>query len=143
MSRMGNQATAGRRQTATKSFLSRQATRSSGALYKFKLGHGPVSVHKPLNYSCIRDYLQGLVADISPFDTHSLRAGGASAAANAGVPDGLFQRHGRWKSISTDGYVGESLISRLPVSKKLGFNFLLLTSHFPFFFSIRMCILED
>ena len=93
-------------------------------MYKFKEGLGPVSVHKPLSYSCIRDYFKstfrGLVADISPFDTHSLRAGGASAAANAGVPDGLFQRHGRWESISADGYVGESLISRLSVSKKLG-----------------------
>ena len=62
----------------------------------------------------------GLIADISPFDTHSLRAGGASAAVNIGVPDGLFQRHGRWKSISADGYVSERLISRLSVSKKLG-----------------------
>ena len=73
-------------------------------MYKFKLGHGPVPVHKPLNYSCIRDYcksrFRGLVSNISPFDTHSLIAGGASAAANAGVPDGHFQRHGRWKSIS-------------------------------------------
>ena len=30
--------------------------------------------------------------------THSFRAGGATAAARAGVPDRLFQRHGRWKS---------------------------------------------
>ena len=29
---------------------------------------------------------------------HSLRAGGASAAANAGVSDRLFKRHGRWKT---------------------------------------------
>ena len=68
-------------------------------MYKFKLGHGPVSVQKPLNYSCIRDFFKstfkGLVADISPFDTHSLRAGGASAAANADVPGRLFQKHGR------------------------------------------------
>ena len=78
-------------------------------MYKFKLGQGPVSVHKPLNYSCIRDYFKftfrGLVADISPFDTHSLRAGGASAAANAGVPERLFQRHGRWKSISAERWL--------------------------------------
>ena len=33
--------------------------------------------------------------EISP---HSLRAGGATAAAEAGVPDRLFQRHGRWRS---------------------------------------------
>ena len=78
---MGNHVTK-RRPAVTKSFLSRQVIRSSGALYKFKVGHGPVSVYKPLNYSCIRDYFKssfrGLVADISPFDTHSLRAGGAS-----------------------------------------------------------------
>ena len=29
---------------------------------------------------------------------HSLRAGGATAAANAGIPDRLFKCHGRWKS---------------------------------------------
>ena len=34
----------------------------------------------------------------SKFGLHSLRAGGASAAANAGVNDRLFKRHGRWKS---------------------------------------------
>ena len=41
---------------------------------------------------------------------HSLRAGGATAAANAGVPDRLFKRHGRWRSENTrDGYVKDSL----------------------------------
>ena len=78
-----------------------------------------------LNYSRIRDYFKstcrGLAADISPFDTHSLRAGGASAAANAGVPDGLFQRHGRWKSISADGYVCQC-------QKSLVFNSLIFYS---------------
>ena len=52
---------------------------------------------------------------------HSLRSGGASAAANAGVPDCLFKRHGRWKSERTkDGYVEDKLDSRLTVSKNLG-----------------------
>ena len=32
------------------------------------------------------------------YGLHSLRAGGASAAANAQVTDRLFKRHGRWKS---------------------------------------------
>ena len=46
---------------------------------------------------------------------------GASAAANAGVADRLFQRHGRWKSVSAkNGYVEDSLESRLLVSKNLG-----------------------
>ena len=52
---------------------------------------------------------------------HSLRAGGAMAAANAGVPDRLFKRHGRWKSESAkDGYVKDSVERRLEVSKQLG-----------------------
>ena len=52
------------------------------------------------------------------FGLHSLRAGGASAAANAGVPDRLFKRHGRWNA--EDGYVKDSLESRLSVSKRIG-----------------------
>jgi len=55
------------------------------------------------------------------FGLHSLRSGGATAAANAGVPDRLFKRHGQWKSENAkDGYVKDSIESRLQVSKKLG-----------------------
>ena len=61
-----------------------------------------------------------IVPDISATGTHSLRSGGATAAANAGVPDRLFKRHGRWASESAkDGYVQDSLSSRLSVSKDL------------------------
>ena len=50
----------------------------------------------------------------------SLRAGGASAAANAGVPDRLFKRHGRWRSESAkDGYIKDSESALLSVSKSL------------------------
>ena len=31
------------------------------------------------------------------FGIHSLPAGGATATANAGVPNRVFKRHGRWK----------------------------------------------
>ena len=41
--------------------------------------------------------------------------------ANAGVQDRLFQRHGRWKTVSAkDGYVEDSLDSKLSVSRMLG-----------------------
>ena len=88
------------------------------ALYKFKLDHRLVSVNKPLSYSCIRDYFKSsfkdIVLDISLISTHSLRAGAASAAANASIPDRLFQRHGRWKSVSAkNGFVDDSLSSCL------------------------------
>ena len=58
-----------------------------------------------------------IVPDISPIGTHSLRP-------YAGVPDRLFKRHGRWASESAkDGYVQDSLSSRLSVSKALGIEF--------------------
>ena len=65
-----------------------------------------------------------IVPDISAFRTHSLRSGGATAASNAGVPDRLLKRHGRWASESAkDGYVQDSSSSRLSVSKALGIYF--------------------
>ena len=49
-------------------------------------------------------------------------SGGASTAAKSGVGDRVFERHGRWKSVSAkDGYVKDHIASRLPVSKSLGF----------------------
>ena len=68
-------------------------------LLKSRTGHKLALVNKPLSYSTIRDHFKASFKDIVPgisrFGTHSLRAGGASAAANAGVNDRLFQRHGR------------------------------------------------
>ena len=55
------------------------------------------------------------------YGLHSLRAGGATAAANAGVPDRLFKRHGCWRSENAkDGYVKDSLTNRLSVTKDMG-----------------------
>ena len=54
------------------------------------------------------------------FGLHSLRAGGASAAANAGVSDRLFKRHGRWKTdLAKEGYTKDNLESLLSVSRSL------------------------
>lgn len=54
--------------------------------------------------------------DIFAIGTHSLRRGGAIAAANACVPDCLFKRHDCWSSESAkDGYVKDSLSSRSSV----------------------------
>ena len=52
---------------------------------------------------------------------HSLRSGGATAAANFGVPDRLFKKHGRWRSeTAKDGYIKDSMKDRLSVSLNLG-----------------------
>ena len=40
--------------------------------------------------------LSALGFEAKQFGLHSLRAGGASAAANVGIPDRLFKRHGCW-----------------------------------------------
>jgi len=59
---------------------------------------------------------------ISGYRLHSLRAGGASVAAQAGVPDRLFRQHGRWRSeTAKDGYVEDSVENRLSVSKCIEF----------------------
>ena len=92
-------------------------------LSKTKCGYKPRS--KGLSYSRLRELVlkafKDIVPDISAIGTHSLRSGGATAAANAGVPDRLFKRHGRWASESAKGgYVQDSFSSRLSVSKALG-----------------------
>ena len=78
-----------------------------------------------LSYSTCRDLFKKAISsiglDASLFGLHSLRAGGASAAAALGVPDRLFKKHGRWVSDSAkDGYVKETLFNQLSVSLNLG-----------------------
>lgn len=55
------------------------------------------------------------------FGLHSLRSGGATAAANAGISDRLFKKHGRWKSENAkDGYIRENIVHQLSVSMNIG-----------------------
>ena len=66
-----------------------------------------------LSYSRLRalllDKIAKLMFDPALFGMHSLPAGGAIVAANAGVQDTLFKRHGCWKSESAkDGYGKDS-----------------------------------
>ena len=77
-----------------------------------------------LTYNRARDelayYLECLGLERSVYGWHCLRHGGATAAAEAGVPDRLFKAHGRWQSeVAKDGYVHDSLRSKLSVSKAL------------------------
>ena len=78
-----------------------------------------------LSYTRMRELLlerlESLGYPASQFGVHSLRSGGASAAAQAGVPDRLFKKHGRWRSeAAKDGYVKDSDSDRLKVSGNLG-----------------------
>ena len=69
----------------------------------------------------VKEKFQEIGLDVQKYGLHSLRARGATVAANAGVPDREFKRHGRWKSeTAKDGYVKDSVDKRLLVSKSLG-----------------------
>ena len=94
-------------------------------LSKLKVGYKLRETNQPLSYTRVRelilDALKPLVDDVSSFGVHSLRAGGATTAANAGISDRLLKRHGRWKTdIAKDGYVQDSEERLLSVSKCLG-----------------------
>ena len=57
----------------------------------------------------------------SKWRLHSLRAGGPSKAANMGISDRFFKRHGCWKSENAkDEYIKDALKNRLSVSRSLG-----------------------
>ncbi len=75
-------------------FLFRRATFVK-SMNKHRLRDG-----QQLSYSrCLelfREALSSVGLQPKKFDMHSLRSGGASAAANFGVPDRLFKKHGRW-----------------------------------------------
>ncbi len=79
---------------------------------------------QPMSYSrargLLKKELQQERLDPKQFSLHSLRSGGASAAAPLGVPDRLFQRHGGWRSEKArNGYVEDSIHSLLLVSKSM------------------------
>lgn len=65
--------------------------------------------------------LEKIGLDKSKYGLHSLRSGGATSAADKGVCDRLFKKHGRWRSdTATDGYVSESVNIKMSVTKSLG-----------------------
>ena len=74
---------------------------------KLRLFHGIVvtkSSEGSLSYTRLKELflaeLSELGFDKKQLRLHSLRSGGATAAAGAGVPDRLFKRHSRWRSES-------------------------------------------
>ncbi|XP_067681328.1 integrase/recombinase xerD homolog, partial [Haliotis asinina] len=81
--------------------------------------------NKPISYTRTREIFREkcheIGIDVNSFGLHSFRAGGATAAANAGVPDRLFKRHGRWVSdTAKDGYVKDDIKELLSVTSMLG-----------------------
>ena len=78
-----------------------------------------------ISYSCLRELfkkkLRGLGYNPDDFGLHSLRADGATAAANNGVSDRLFKCHRRWRTDKAkDSYVEDSIDRRMEVTKQIG-----------------------
>ena len=77
---------------------------------------------QPLTYSraleLVRDTFRNFGLNPKDYSLHSLRSGGASAAAATEVPERLIARQGRWKSLSTvRRYIQEPLENALKASK--------------------------
>ena len=90
-----------------------------GRIFKTKKGH-KISKTQGISYSRIRevfkDYITDVTANPEKYSLHSLRAEGASAAASNGVTDRLMSKKGR----ARNGFIKDSVSTRLSVSKMLG-----------------------
>lgn len=62
---------------------------------------GSEQMDAPVSADCLRTELRALFKELhftKRLTPHSFRAGGASAAFNAGTPEAVVLKHGRWKS---------------------------------------------
>ena len=87
--------------------------------------HSVVKKDKQLSYTRARECIVKKLELVAPglkLGTHTLRASGATSAANmAGISDRCIKRHGRWKSDQAkDGYISDSIEKKLMVTKCLG-----------------------
>ena len=81
-------------------------------------------IRDAMSYSRARELVQEALLEVGEeadkYSLHSLRSGGVSVAAAAGVPDRLIQRHGGWKSESgMKCYFSECLPKLLEVSRAI------------------------
>ena len=74
-----------------------------------------------LKYTRARELLREVMAkvglDVELYGLHSLRSGGATAAAAEGVPQRLIKRHGGWRSDAVNAYLEETVENVLAASK--------------------------
>lgn len=94
------------------------------AVYYHKGAYKFINKVKPLSYTRAKECIISRIREVAPahmnLGLHSLRAGGATAAAAAGISEVSLKRHGRWRSDAVHSYIEPSMQSRLCVSKNLG-----------------------
>ena len=76
----------------------------------------------PVSYQSLRkgvlEVFQEVGLPVQKFGLHSLRAGGATLAANSGVPDRLWMEHGGWRSFRSAVVLLRHLLRSRPVSPR-------------------------
>lgn len=95
------------------------------SFFKSKNSYKLISSNRPLSYTRARELLLHSLTAIglncNQFCMHSLRSGGATAAACNGVADRLIKEHGRWRTdFAKDGYIKDPVGVQLSVSSSLG-----------------------
>ena len=80
-----------------------------------------IVLSRHISYCTFREHLKsdlfGIVDDLSNFGSHSLRSGGCTRAANAGIEERLIVRHGRWRSVSSKNmYMDDALSKKVEIS---------------------------
>ena len=94
-------------------------------LCKGKNGNYSLCAGSKLSYSKARELFtekfKAIGLDSKLYGLHSLRTGGASAAANNDLPDRVIKKHGRWKSEKAkDTYCREDIQHQLLVTLNIG-----------------------
>ena len=95
------------------------------SLSKSKNGNYSLRAGSKLSYSRARELFiekfKAIGLDTKLYGLHSLRIGGASAAANNDLPDRVIKKHGRWKSENVkDTYCREDIQHQLLVTLNIG-----------------------
>ena len=93
-------------------------------LWKTKFGHTAKGQYR-ISYATARDNfrerLKKMFPDYKNYGLHSLRSGGATAAADNGIGDRLISQHGRWSSVSSrNKYIKDKHSRRFEISRSLG-----------------------
>ena len=91
-----------------------------------KHGMEAVKTGKSLGYSTVKDLfpkaMMAVTDEPGKYGLHSLRSGGALAAAAANVADRLISSHGRWKcEASRNRFIKDSDKNELKICKPLVF----------------------
>ena len=77
----------------------------------------------PLTYNVLQSRLKSLISATGrapeAYSSHSLRRGGATFAAAAGVPRHHIQQVGDWRSDAVDNYLHNNLQSRVQAAQKM------------------------